>query len=272
MRILLFLNIILYSHISFAGAWLLEPNKYELILQQEYKFLTTYYISKPGEEAIASKIFSFETYDSFLQYGINEKLNIGLQAKWYNYKGYSQNYSENTTEFDYFESNELAMDSEFKEYENNLFETKFFAQTPLWKNKNSIISLQPNISFYTKNFTASGGVALLYGKSFKVGKRNVYINLEVGADVSHSISTKYEATLGYDLTKKYSVMLQSFNRQNTKFYNTNADFVEYFNDMKASLIYKYNKFLFIQTGFSTNITQRNSYVADSFITTISVKL
>ena len=94
----------------------------------------------------------------------------------------------------------------------------------------------------------------------------------MGIGISHSISTKYEATLGYDLTKKYSVMLQSFNRQNTRFYSRNSAYVEYFNDMKASLIYKYNKFLFIQTGFSTNITQRNSYVADSFITTISVKL
>ena len=272
MRILLFLHILLYHHFAIAGAWLQEPKKYELILQQEYKFLTTYYTPIPEDEALESKTFFFEIYDVFLQYGLNKKLNICLQTKWHNYKSYAKYYSEDTTEFDFYQSNELIMDSYFKEHENHPFETKIFAQTPLWSNKNSIISLQPNISFFTRNLNTSIGATILCGHSFKVGKRNVFINLEIGVDISHSLSTKYEATLGYDLTKKYIVMLQSFNRQNTRYYDTEIAYTEYYNDMKASLIYKYNKYISLQSGFSTNITQRKNYVADSFITTLVVKL
>ncbi len=254
-----------------AGAWLQKPKNSEFILQQEYKFLTTYYTKTLSSEPILSKAYIFEIYDAFYQYGINDKLTIGVQTKWFNYNGYIEHYTEDTPEYDFFEANELTLDAEYKEHEKNPFETKFFVQTSLWSNKNSIISFQPNISLYTSKLRKSIGASLLYGYSFKIGKRKAFINLEAGIDASHYISTKYEATLGYDLTKKYAVMLQSFNRENTKFYHPDTIEEEYYNDAKASLIYKYNKFISLQTGYSTNISQRNIYSSDSFITSIIIK-
>ena len=96
-----------------------------------------------------------------------------MQTKWYNYNGYIQYYSEDTPEYDFFESSELYMDADSKRYENHPLESKFFAQTSLWSNERSIISIQPNISFYTNDLRKSIGATLLYGYGFKLGKRKV---------------------------------------------------------------------------------------------------
>ena len=272
MKKLLFLAIILINETSIAGAWLLKQKDSELIIQHEYKNLITYYKNKTNGENTPSKSFSFMLNDIFYQYGYNDKVTIGLQAKWLNYLGYEQLYNEKETpSYDFFEASEFTLDQDYRHQENSLAEIKFFAQTPLWKTAESIISLQPNISFYNNGLHQSIGISILYGTNFQIGTKTGFINLEAGIDRNNSTSTRFDATIGYSINSRNMIMLQSFNRKNSQFYNDEIMEESRSKDIRLSYAYKYNKSLSITSGYATNLSQRNNYITESIITGVSIK-
>jgi len=272
MKKLLFLAMILINKTVFAGAWMLKPKDSEMIIHNEYKTLVTYYINPTNNSSTPSKAFSFIVYDMFYQYGLNDKINLGMQAKFFDYLGYEQIYAEEETpSYEFFEASELTIDQDYLRQENNLAELKFFAQTLLWQSEKSIVSLQPNISLYNNGKSQSFGLSFLYGLNFQIGIKTGFINLEAGVDASKSASPRFDATIGYALNSRNMIMLQSFNRQNSKFYQDDWFEESHYNEIRFSYVYKHSKAISVETGYATNISQRRNYISESITTGISIK-
>ncbi len=264
-----------FSNNAFAGAWMKKKGESELDFKYEYKTLLTYYDDLNGQK-YPSKIYEFDIYSLYYQYGTGENMNLIIEEKWFNYKGYKDTYLGKESEsYNFFNQTELTQDNHYRKFENNPYESKFLLQTSLWSSESSIISIQSGLDFYNNNLDRALQINLLYGHSFKLGKEYSYINIEAGIEENTSDSTTYEAqdtylrleaTLGLTITPKQTLLLQ--------LYNSNSSGI--FRDQNVNLgqiswVYKYNQNISWQTGYSTNLTKRDKYKTMSIITGIMFK-
>lgn len=263
--------ILFINNISSAGAWLMKPGASELIATHEYKILTNFYQDQ-GQKYLAN-IYHFSVYDLFYQYGLNDKWTIGMQTQWFDYKFNENTYQEEETlNYNIFAANQSALNKDYKLNENKPYSSKFFAQTCLWQYQDTLLSIQPNVRFFTSKYHKSAGVIWSLGHSFQMGIKTGFINIEAGADLSHGASQTLDATIGYWLNSRNMLMIQSFNHLNTKFYHPEFfNNEEYHNDLRISYIHKYSKSTTTQVGYSTNTTQRKNYISHSIITGIAIK-
>ena len=134
--------ILFISDIALADAWLKKKGESELNITFEDKVLFSYYKDYADDNAYLSKAFSFEIYGLYYQYGLTDKINLIVEEKWFNYKGYAE--SNNNSSFS--QEYGLMLDDHYKKFENKPYETKLFIQTSIWSDDNSIISIQPGIN------------------------------------------------------------------------------------------------------------------------------
>ncbi|MEK6734117.1 MAG: hypothetical protein AABY27_03325 [Pseudomonadota bacterium] len=255
------LFIFIFSNNSYAGAWVKNKGESEFIFKFEKNILSDFYENK------ISKIFISDFYSSFYEYGITDKVTFGIEEKWFNYKSYEENYTDNSESYNNFESNELYLDSHFKKFENKPYETKLYLKTPIWKNDNSIFSVKFGPEIYNNDIDKALNLSLLYGYSFLLGKEYSYINIEYEIkDNSNTISSKLETSLGISITSKLSFLLQYYGYKNIGI-NRNQDI----DKGEISTIWKFNDKISWQTGYSTNITKRKEYIVEAYITGISIK-
>lgn len=273
LKLLNLLFFIFNVNYSWASAWLLNERKHEFILQTEYKTLATFYKDTQDSETYISKVFYLEYNDLFYRYGKSKKLNFGFEVKWFHYYGFEPIYEIETPEYEFYETSEVLLDSKLSKYSDSPFETQFFVQSLFLSGKNFSSSIKPNITFYQNSSRNSVGINLLYGYGFKVGRRNGFINIDLGADIYQgtNISEKYDISLGFELSKKYMIMLQSFNRENSNFYYQFSSEDDFYNNIKLAVVYKYNKYLSIQSGFTTNLSERDKYISNAYLTSLEVR-
>ncbi len=234
---------IFISSISSASAWLQPPRKSELISKYEYKTII------PSNNSLP---ISFNIYDVLYQYGFNEKLTIGLKTRGYNYNSAkSANYNNSNYYVDdndvFAEESELMIHDSYQKFENTPLETKIFAQTKLWSDQNSILSIQPSVSLCTQYLDKQLELRILYGYNFKLGSEYSYINIELAAnrrtykflaDEIDTTAVKLDLTFALALNKKHTAMFQSFYYHNNALYGSN-----YYNSGEVSWLYKYNEHL-----------------------------
>lgn len=281
---------LLKNDISFAGAWLQPKGESELIFQIENKELFSFYKNAIDYENTDSSKYVFQCYDLFYQYGVKKNLTIGFDAKWYNYESQLKDYSNldqsillknNDSRAQYQIEQQYYIDSHYKLYEQSLAEYKFFIQTELWSNEESVISISPSLGGFASNKVNMVGVTLLYGQNFKLVGIPSYINIEVGADNifdsslvdSNSVDSMkitIDYTLGMHVSKKQMLLIQSLNStdplQALKNSGDSSANREFSNIGKISWVYKYNKHVSWQTGYSTNLTNRDQYITNSVVT------
>jgi hypothetical protein len=287
-KLLVYSISLLISSTSLAAAWLQAANESELITQYETKTLTTYYTDPATNNNTNSRVFSFDIYSIFYQYGLNKDLTLGFKTSWYNYKGFKgDNYSKNnytndslllknapSEEYVFFSENKIMLDDHYRQSENKPSDTNFFAQSELWSNDNSILSIQPSIQFYNVNFDKALELRLLYGYNFQLLEDQYsYINIETAAnrrtkeffveDINNT-TINLDLTFGLKLTKKNTIMFQSFYQ-----YNGGSTLEE--NIGQVSLVFQYNQYVTWQTGYSTNLINRKQYISDSVITGLWLK-
>lgn len=286
----------LFSNCSFSGAWLQPKGDVELIFETEQKDLFSYYKNPYNSNTTTTNIYSFLYYSIFSRYGITKDLNIGIEANWYDYKtNFNDGLSiadnsillKNTEKTDpYSREFELYLDSHYKKYENKLSEYKFFSQLSLWSDDFSVISVKPSVGGFLSNKINMFGISVLYGKGFDLFSKHAFIDFEAGVDNIYnsplinsnsldSLKIILDLSLGIDFTETQSFMIQSFNHTNPTQYlkeslvkNSNSEFS---NILKISWVYSFNKHLFWQNGYSTNITKRDQYIVNSIITSLGVK-
>lgn len=281
---------LLKNNISFAGAWMQPKGASEIIFQVENKELFTFYKNAIDHENTDSSLYVFQYYDLFYQYGAKDNLTIGFNAKWYNYQSYLKDYSSlnesillknNDSRAQYQIEQQYYIDSHYKLYEQSLAEYKIFAQTELWSNEWSLLSIRPSIGGFASDNINMVGVSFLYGENFKIGSVPGYINIEAGADnifdsslvdssSVDSMKITIDLTLGVSFTEKQMFLIQSLNStdplQALKSSGDLSDNREFANIGKVSWVYKYNEYASWQTGYSTNLTNRDQYIANSVIT------
>lgn len=272
--ILLFLSLFCFE--AQAGAWLKQKGESDLSFQYEYKTLFTYYHDQEGQKHLA-KIYFFDLYSLYYQYGLKENINLIIEEKWYNYQSGINIYKGDDSEsYNLYQQSQLMYEDNYRKFENNPFESRFLVQTSLWSSENAIISFQPGVEFYNNNLDRAVEMNLLYGHAFKLGKEYSFINIEFGVGENTSTSKYYneakhtqmklEATIGLAVTSKNMLLLQLFN----------SNKVGIFRDQKIttgqiSWRYKYNESLSWQTGYSSNLTKRDQFRAESIITGITLK-
>ena len=272
-RLLVYSLWIFISSISSASAWLQPPRKSELITKYEYKTIIPNQNSPP---------FSFNIYDVFYQYGLNEKITIGLKTQGYNYissnlanyNNRSKYYIDNDEDA-FTEETESTLYNHYKKSENIPLETKILAQTKIYSKQNSILSIQPSIIFHSQYLDKELELRGLYGYNFKLGSEYSYINIEIAgsrrtykffAEEADTTSFKLDLTFALALNKKHTAMFQSFYIYNKALYGNN-----YYNSGEVSWLYKYNEYLTWQTGYATNFTHREQYISQSVITGLWLK-
>lgn len=295
-KLLAYSACLLINDISFASAWLQPKGASELILQLEKKDLTAYFKDTDNSDLTNSNKFAFDYYSLFYRYGLKKEITLGFDAQWFNYKSYinSSPYNtnsillkNNTPNASYIRGNELYLDSHFKKYESNILEYSFFGQREFWSDETSVISIKSSVgSFAEEGKINMGGLAILFGHSFKLGEKDYHINIEFGGDnlfysslvdvnSTDSIRAKLDVTLGAALSKKQTILIQSFNHTDPIQALKNPNDPKYSrlfcNILQVSWVYKYSPNAYWQTGYSTNITQRDNYIADSIITGIWMK-
>ena len=276
----------LLSDVTLAGAWLQEGGRSELITEYRKNNLTSFYLDPVKKEQHKSKQFFLEHYNLYYQHGLSDDLTLGLEAKWYNYQGYQQFYplannksillkNRPTESYNFFHQYELMLDDGYKLFENDILETKIFSQTKLWSNDNSILSIQPGLGFYKKNSDKALEFKALYGYNFKLGPEYSYLNIEIGTNRSTAkFFTQAEQknigqldlTLGLATTKKHIIMLQLFSKFNIDEYKEENSHI-----IQSSLLYKYNQYIWLQTGYSTNLNRRKHYIEESVMTSLWIK-
>lgn len=278
------------NNISLAGAWLQPKGASEVIFQIENKELFSFYKNALDHEKTDSSIYVFQYYDLLYHYGAKDNLTIGFNAKWYNYESHLKDYSSldksillrnNDSRAQYQIEQQYYIDSHYKLYEQSLAEYKFFAQTELWSNEKSVISTRPSIGGFASDNINMIGIAFLYGQNFKIGSVPSYINIEVGVDnifdsslvdssSVDSMKITIDYTLGLHVSKNQMLLIQSLNStdplQALKSSGDLSDNREFANIGKISWVYKYNEHASWQTGYSTNLTNRDQYIVNSVIT------
>ena len=253
-----------------AGAWLQKSGESTLIPKYENKTLFSYYTDPTTNRKYWSKASILEMYSLFYQYGINDRLTLILEEKWFNYKGYYKFYNEDSEAYNFFAETEMMYDNHYQKFENNPYESKILLQTSLWSNDNSVFSIQPGFEFYNRNLDKAVELNLLYGYNFKYG----YLNLEsgIGKNIRHlsneeqEWTSKFETSLGLEVTSRYTLLLQLFNKRNIVIYRD-----QHSNVGQASWLYKYDQNFSWQVGYSTNLTERDNYVTESVITSMIIK-
>ncbi len=255
-------SVVLLKSVAEAGAWLQEKGRSELITKYEYQTLSTYFTDPSTNSRYNSKTFFFEMYNLYYQFGLNEKITIGLDEKWFNYLDYNQYYFEESEAYSNFEENELKLDSHYKKFENRPYSTKLFAQSSIWSGDNSVISIRPAVESYNTSYDQAFEIALLYGKSFKLGKEYSYVNLEYSvARNPDDVTEKLEATLGIAVHAKHTALIQIFCYRNVGILrDQNVDLGQF------SWQIKYNDYFSLQTGYATNLNRRNEYISNAIIT------
>lgn len=274
---------LLISTFAQAAAWLQDKGKSEMITSYENETLTTYYTDPKTDKNSIYRVYSFDLYNIFYQYGATEDLTLGASTKWYNYNGYSSgvpanNYAESNNslllknapseDLVFFAEGESYLNDYYSNTENKPLDTKVFAQTGLWSNDHSTLSIQPSIQFYNYNWNKALELRLLYGHSFKLGKQYSYINIETALNrdtyrffAKNEDDTTFglDLTLGLGVTEKNTIMLQYFSKYNgEKQIEVNTG--------EVSLLFKYNEYLSWQNGYSTNLNDRKEYVTENYIT------
>lgn len=271
-----------------AAAWLHDKGKSEFITSYENKTLTTYYTDSQTNQASIYRVYSFDLYNIFYQYGLTEDLNIGASTKWYNYKGFisgvtANNYAESNNslllrnapseDLVFLAETESYLNDYYRNTENKPLDTKVFIQKSLWTNDHSILSIQPSVQFYNYTWDKALELRLLYGYSFKLGPEYSYINIETALNretyeffVKNEDDTTFalDLTLGLGVTENNTLILQSFYK-----YNGDKQIKE--NIGEVSLAHKFNQYITWQNGYSTNLNDRNEYISESFITSILLK-
>ena len=286
-KLLVYSVCLLINDISFAGAWLQPKGKSELIFQIENKELATYYKDSSNHDCTNSNRFGFDYYSLFYQYGLKNDTTIGFEIKGFNYTSYSSEKNsvllKNNDPNDSFNKrNELYLDSHYKRYENEIFEYKVFAQREFWSDESSVISIKPSIgSFFTNDGINMVGLAILFGHNFKLGEKDAHINVEFGADNIFysslfdasdvdSIRSALDFTIGINMTERNMVLFQSLNHTDPLQSLKNPAEPHYnrkFSNMaQVSWVYEYSKNTLWQTGYSTNISDRDKYIVDSVMT------
>ena len=261
--------IILFSNNAFAGAWLKKKGESELDFKYENKVLLNYYNNPVDNSTYLSKAFILDLYSLYYQYGINDKLTLVLEEKWFNYKAKIGAYEEDSESYNFYHENEMMLYDHFQKFENNPYITKIALQTSLWQNDSSIISIKPGFGLYNNTLDKTMELSLLYGYSFKLGAQYSYINLEysIEQDIrdvkyfdSENVFSKFEATLGLAMTPKHTAIFKLLDDRG--------------HDTKIGQFawqYQYNQSVAWQTGYSTNLTNRNKYIVESIITSIVMK-
>ena len=244
-NISLIISLILFvSDLASAAAWLKKKGESELNIDFEDKILFSYYKDDSDNHIYFSKAFSFEIYNLYYQYGLTDKINLIVEEKWFNYKGYSG--AKNNSSFS--EQYGLMLDDHYRKFENNPYETKLFLQTSIWSDEDSIISIQPGINSYNNVIDNAAELNFLYGYSFQIAKKNSFLNIETGIekhfdsfDNINSVKAKFDITFGIDLKKKHTLLLKSFNSSNDgMFRDQNVSSIE------VSWVYKYKPNFFLE--------------------------
>lgn len=267
LRLIIIFSVALYGNVAKAGAWLQEKGKSELITKYEYQTLSTYFTDPGTNIRYNSKTFFIEMYNIYYQFGFKENFTIGIDEKWFNYLDYNQYYFDQNDAYNSFEENELKLDSHYKKYENRPYSTKLFAQSYVWSNGASVISIRPAVESYNRTKDQSFEISLLYGGNFRLGKEYSYLNLEYGvARNSDDVTEKLEATLGIRVNESHTALLQIFCYKNIGILrDQDADLGQF------SWQIKYNDYLSLQTGYSTNLTRRKEFITHSIITGLIFK-
>jgi len=263
----------LISDIASAGAWLQPEGKFEIITQFEHNSLHYNDTDYKANINAKAKEFGLHFYDLLIQYGANKNATIGTKFRWFDYKGFAEYYPEDYDNFNYAKQIAYSENNYYQESENHLLKADFFLQNELWSNDHSIFSVQTNFTIYPNNIDtryAAIGVKLLYGQNFSFINKDHYINIELGFDrildelTNRNKMVNLGLTLGIRATKKITAIFQTF----SDFYLASR---ENYHIGQFSLVYHYSKNLSWQTGYSTNLNKRNSYVTQSYITGIWIK-
>lgn len=261
--------ILLIANLALAGAWLKKKGESELNITLEDKALFSYYKNASDNHTYLAKAFSFEVYNLYYQYGLTDIINLIVEEKWFNYKGYAE--ANNNSSFS--QEYGLMLDDHYKKFENNPYETKLFLQTSIWSDDYSIISIQPGINSYNNGLDNAAELNFLYGYSFQIAKKNSYLNIETGIEKHldssnniNSVKTKFDITFGIDLKKKHTLLLKSFNSNNDGILRDQR-----VNSIEVSWVYKYKPNFFWKTGYSSNVTRRSEYITESIITGMTIK-
>lgn len=269
------LMLTLLSGNAYGGAWLKKAKESELNVQYEYKTLLNYYTKAADNTKYLSKAFVIELYQIHYQYGINDNLTLVVEEKWYNYKNYQSVNHDDGEEYNFYHQTELMFNNNYKKFENNPYETKIHLQAALWSNENSILSIKPGFELYNNKLDKALEISALYGYSFKLGKQYSYINIEMGvgknvnkllSDGLDTITSKIDISLGIALTKKHTAIFQSFNHKNIGIFRNQNSHIG-----QISMQYQYNKNIAWQSGYSTNLTNRDKYITESIISGITIK-
>lgn len=282
-KLLIFSILLIIGNEALAAAWLQKPGKSELITLFESQTLTTYFKDPQDTSTNNSRNFYFENYNVLYQYGLNEDFTVGMNSKWYNYKGftevgYGDDYSNDSLllknapseEYVFFSEEELSLDGTYKQNENKPLESSFFFRKSLWQYEETILSVQPALQFYNQEFDKALELRFLYGQSFKFLKNYSYVNVEAAAgrrtraflaeDINNT-TFNIDLTLGIGVSKRNTIMLQSFYKFNRALYGN-----EYSNIGQVSLVFKYNEYFAWQSGYSTNLNDRKNYISESITT------
>jgi len=287
-RFLLYSFIIFSAMAAQAAAWLLDKGKSEFIPSYENKTLTTYFTDQETGQNSVYRVYSFDFYNIFYQYGFSNDLNFGLSTKWYNYKGFSSgvpanNYAETqdslllrnapSEDLIYFAETENYLSDYYSNTENKPLDSKVFIQQGLWEDNNSVLSIQPSVQFYNYNWNKALELRLLYGYNFRFWSRDNYINIEAALNREtyeffskdeNNTTFAFDSTLGLGITENNTIMLQSFYK-----YNGNKNIDETTGEI--SLVHKFSPNITWQNGYSTNLNNRKDYISESFLTSIWIK-
>ena len=124
----LFSILILLNNESLAGAWPQKKGKSELEYKYENKILFTYFTDPKDNSRYFSKAFILDLYSLHYQYGINDKLTLVIEEKWFDFKAKHNIYKSDDPAFNFHHQTETTLKNHFHKFENNPYETKISLQ------------------------------------------------------------------------------------------------------------------------------------------------
>ena len=148
---------------ALAGAWLQPSGQGQFITQASYYSSDKFY-DRDGKLVSQPRFNKYEI-QPYLEYGVTSKLTVGAT-------GYAQHVSQSGIT------------------NIGLADPEIFARTMLWKNNNSLLSIQPLLkfkSYFAEDRTPRGGsgstdaeLSLLYGRNLHVLSDHDYLDMRAG--------------------------------------------------------------------------------------------
>lgn len=273
-KILIFVSLLIRS-IAEGGAWSQVKDSSELNLDYEYKVLHTYFFDHIQQKNYLSKVSQFELFSLYYQYGLTDKYTLVLEEKWFNYKGVTQIYNGDDSNYEFHDLSDNMYESHYQKTENNPYQTKISLQREMLKKTNFVFSLKPGFELYNNKTDKALEIGFLLGANFDVNHKRHYINLEYYLsrklnefkNINYdNLNRNLELTYSLGVTRKQSILFQLFDQRNGGiFRNQNLT------QVKVSWQYDTKAGIGIKFGYSTNISQRKNYIVESFSTGVIIR-